>query len=229
MYINGKNITFTDRSVGSINSYLNSTNKSKPLSIEAEYELWLRMQQGSKIAREQLIYANLRYVVSIAKKYLYSGAALEDLIQAGNEGLIKAVDKFDATFGYHLISYATWYVENEVRKAAYDYISHDIDSLDDPIAGDNEKGATHMDFLPSYPSESTEWNVRYTDALNDMKRRLDKEYCLGTGEMLDDYLAMMEKGYTTSDFARKYRLKEQQMKRFLDMVRTIGRQMLKAA
>ena len=107
MYRNGKNITFIDRSVECVNLYLHNIRKAKPLTNEAEYEFWLSMQQGSSSAREQLIFANLPYVVSVAKKYLPSGAALEDLIQAGNEGLVRAVDKFDASLGYRLISFAT--------------------------------------------------------------------------------------------------------------------------
>ena len=112
-------INFTDRSIRSVKTYLSEIGPSKPLTFDEEYNLWCRMQNGSRSAREQLVYANLRYVVTVAKSYLPSGAAFEDLIQAGNEGLVQAVDKFDATLGFRFISFATWFVKKEIRKAAY--------------------------------------------------------------------------------------------------------------
>ena len=112
---------FTDRSVDSVNHYLNDINRRKyePLSNQEEHDLGIRAMQGDKEARERLINANLRYVVSVAKRYQGSEASFEDLIQAGNEGLVKAVDRFDPTLNLRLISYATWYIQNEVRKTAY--------------------------------------------------------------------------------------------------------------
>jgi response regulator of citrate/malate metabolism len=86
-----------------------------------------------------------------------------------------------------------------------------------------------VDRLSSSTYVSADWHVRYDDTLNTLKKGLDKLYWLGTGEMLDDYLSMMKKGLTTSDFARKYHLSDQQMRRFLDMVRTESRHYLKAA
>ena len=197
MYRNGKNITFIDRSVECVNLYLHNIRKAKPLTNEAEYELWLSMQQGSSSAREQLIFANLPYVVSVAKKYLPSGAALEDLIQAGNEGLVRAVDKFDASLGYRLISFATWFIENEVRKAAYDYIRHSHSSLDEPLYADDKDGETHADYLEARPCQSTDWNLRYRDALEALKRRAeDRQY--GLSHLTAELHQMLLDGYTTS-------------------------------
>lgn len=218
MYINGKQIIFTNRTVNSINQYLSNIRKSKPLTIKEEYDLWLLKQQGSKSAREQLIFANLRYVISVAKKYLNSKAPFEDLIQAGNEGLIRAVDKFDASLGYHFISFATWYIENEVRKAAYDYIRHDAISLDESVDADDEKGTTRIDFLTAYPCQSTDWNIRYIDTLNDLKAKADKRQ-YGLGHLTAKLHEMLINGYTTSDFARKYHLSETEMNRLLTILR----------
>ena len=83
---------------------------------------------------------HLLYAMSIAKKYMASHARLEDLFQAGCEGLVIAAHKYDASLGCRFISYATWYVENEVRKAAYDYIKHDIASLNEPINAEEADG-----------------------------------------------------------------------------------------
>lgn len=231
MYQNGKNITFTDRSNSSVDMFLKDIKKSQPLTNEQEYDLWTLMRQGNKRARNKFIKANLRYVVTVAKKYLASGTALEDLIMAGSLGITKAADMFDATLGYRFISFATWYVESEVRKAAYDHLKHKCDtvSLDEPMYPDKDDSDAMIDYLPSSMEVAADWNVRYDDTLAVLKSGLDKQYWQGTGEMLDDYLSMMEKGLTTFDFACKYRLNDQQMRRFLDMVRTESRHYLKAA
>ena len=227
MYKNGKNIIFIDRCVESVNLYFSSIKKAKSLSNEKEYNLWLSMQQGSSSAREQLIFANLPYVVSVAKKYLPSGAALEDLIQAGNEGLVIAVDKFDASLGFRLISFATWFIENEVRKAAYGYIRHNADSLDVSICVEKEED-TLANRVKAHPSQSTDWNLRYRNALQALKERLDKRM-FGLGRLTGKLHQMLLDGYTTSDFARKHRLSERQMNRLLTLIREEADPLLKMA
>lgn len=228
MYKNGKNITIIERSVDSVNLYFSAIRKAKPLSNEAEYELWHRMQHGSRSAREQLIFANLPYVISVAKKYLPSGTALEDLIQAGNEGLVRAVDKFDASLGFRLISFATWFVENEVRKAAYDYIRHDNDSLDESISADDNDGETLISRVKAHPFQSTDWNLRYRDALHALKERLDKRQ-FGLGRLASELHQMLIDGYTTNDFARRHRLNEQQMNRLFTLIREEADPLIKKA
>ena len=231
MYQNGKNISFTDRSNSSVDMFLRDIRKSEPLSSAEEHELWRLMRQGSQHAKNQLINANLRYVVTIAKKYLLSGTAFEDLLMAGSLGITRAADMFDASLGYRFISFATWYIECEVRKAAYDHLKHNSTSvsLDEPIYSDEDDSDTMISCLPSSTDASPDWQVRYDDTLNALKSRLDSHYWQGSGEMLDDYLSMMEKGLTTSDFARKYHLNEKQMHRFLDIVRTESGHCLKVA
>ena len=227
MYQNGINITIIDRSVDSVNLYFHAIRKAKPLSNEEEYNLWLSMQKGSSSAREQLIFANLPYVISVAKKYLPSGAALEDLIQAGNEGLILAVDKFDASLGFRLISFATWFIENEVRKAAYGYIRHNVDSLDMSISAEKEDD-TLANHVKAHPSQSADWNLLYRDALQALKERLDKRM-FGLGRLTGKLHQMLLDGYTTSDFARKHRLNERQMNRLLALIREEADPLLKMA
>lgn len=227
MYQNGINITIIDRSVDSVNLYFHAIRKAKSLSNEEEYNLWLSMQKGSSSAREQLIFANLPYVISVAKKYLPSGAALEDLIQAGNEGLILAVDKFDASLGFRLISFATWFIENEVRKAAYGYIRHNVDSLDMSISAEKEDD-TLANHVKAHSSQSADWNLLYRDALQALKERLDKRM-FGLGRLTGKLHQMLLDGYTTSDFARKHRLNERQMSRLLALIREEADPLLKMA
>lgn len=212
-----KQVIYTDRSNKNVNYILSSIRPSMPLTTEQEYDLWQRMRCGSKTAREQLIVANLRYVVTIAKKYVGSKASLDDLIQSGNEGLVRAVDKFDASLGYRLISYATWYIENEVRKTAYDYRRHKCVSLDEPLFPDNDDGPTHKDFLHGRPCQSTDWNLRYRDALETLKRRAEERQ-YGLGRLTAELHQMLLDGYTTSDFARRHKFPESQMKRLLTIL-----------
>ena len=224
---------FTDRSVDSVNHYISVINRRKfdPLSNQDEHDLGIRAMQGDKEARERLINANLRYVVSVAKRYQSSKAAFEDLIQAGNAGLVIAVDKFDASRGNRLITFATWYIENEISKAAYAHIRHKnrTSSFDEPIDADNSNSATKLNYLPASSDVAPDWHIRYDDTLNALKQRLDKQYYPGAGLMLDDYLTMAEQGFTPSDFALKYNLSANQLKRFLDMVRTESRHYLTPA
>lgn len=218
MYKNGKNIFFANRSVRSLNFYLNGLRKSEPLTTDGEYKLWQEMQNGSRSAREKLINANRCYVVSVAKRYIPSGAPLEDLIQAGNEGLIKAVDKFDASLGFRLITLATWYIENEVCRTANDYRAHKVLSLDETIKIDGKKETTRLSFLSSTPSQSADWNLRYTEALNSLKECADKRIG-GLAHLIDALHQMCLEGYSISDFARRYHLNKYQLNCLLDIIR----------
>ena len=218
MYKNGKNITIIDHSVNSVERIMKDLRKCKPLTPEEEQEVSLDMQQGSKKAFDRLVRSNMPYAMSIAKKYMVSGARLEDLFQAGCEGLVIAAYKFDATFGCRFISFATWYVENEVRKAAYDYINHDIDSLDEPIDAEEPDGDTYLDRLTARPCQSTDWNLRYREALEDLKRKAEERQ-FGLGRLTAELHQMLLDGYSTSDFARRHRLTPKQMDRLFTMIR----------
>lgn len=231
MYKNGKNISFTDRSNSCVNMYLRDIGTSKPLTTEEEYELWHLMRRGSYHARSKLINSNLRYVVTIAKKYLVSGAAFEDLLMAGSLGITKAADLFDASMGYRFISYATWFIESEIRKTAYDHITFKRTnvSLDQPTDSDEDDSNTMIDSLCSSSEVSPDWHLCYDDTLNALKKRLDNHYWQGAGEMLDDYLSMLKAGYSISDFARKHNLSDQQMRNFLHMVHAMSDRVLNAA
>ena len=227
MYINGRNISFTDRSVRSVDLFLSDIKPSEPLTTQQEYNLWVLMRQGNRSAREQLIKANLRFVVSVAKCYLPSGTPFEDLIQAGCEGLVRAVDKFDASLGFRLISFATWFVKNEVSKAAYDYMGHHVESLDEPYF-DNDDNETYADYLRCSPCQSTDWNLRYREALETLKRQAEERQ-YGLGKLTAELHQMLLKGYTTADFARRHHLNEQKMLHILSILREVARSLLRIA
>ena len=100
-----------------VKAYLKEIGKIPLLRPEEEIELAKRILIGDKKAREELIKANLRLVVSVAKRYIRSGMRFEDLIQEGNEGLMKAVEKFDVAKGFKFSTYATWWIRQGITRS----------------------------------------------------------------------------------------------------------------
>ncbi len=100
--------------------YLREIGRVPLLSGEEEIELAVKIAEGSEYAKQRLTEANLRLVVSIAKKYVGRGMYFLDLIQEGNVGLIKAVDKFDHTKGFKFSTYATWWIRQAITRAIAD-------------------------------------------------------------------------------------------------------------
>ena len=103
-----------------VRMYLKEIGKVPLLSAEEEIELAKRMEQGDQEAKKRLAEANLRLVVSIAKRYVGRGMLFLDLIQEGNLGLIKAVEKFDYRKGYKFSTYATWWIRQAITRAIAD-------------------------------------------------------------------------------------------------------------
>ena len=103
-----------------VRMYLKEIGKVPLLTAEQEQDLAQRMLEGDEDAKSQLIEANLRLVVSIAKRYLGRGMQFLDLIQEGNLGLIKAVDKFDHSKGFKFSTYATWWIRQAITRAIAD-------------------------------------------------------------------------------------------------------------
>ena len=103
-----------------VRMYLKEIGKVPLLTAKRERELAERMAAGDESAKDELIEANLRLVVSIAKRYVGKGMFFLDLIQEGNLGLMKAVDKFDYTKGYKFSTYATWWIRQAITRAIAD-------------------------------------------------------------------------------------------------------------
>ena len=103
-----------------VRMYLKEIGKIELLSADRELELAKKMMAGDERAKKQLVEANLRLVVSIAKRYVGKGMSFLDLIQEGNLGLMKAVEKFDYTKGYKFSTYATWWIRQAITRAIAD-------------------------------------------------------------------------------------------------------------
>ncbi len=100
-----------------LSTYLKEINSIPLLTREEEYRFSMAAAAGDQDAREKLVKANLRFVVNVAKKYQNQGLPFMDLISEGNIGLLNAVERFDATKGYHFISYAVWWIRQAILKA----------------------------------------------------------------------------------------------------------------
>ncbi len=109
-----------DLSDDSVRMYLREIGRIPLLTADDEIRLAKRIEKGDKVAKKKLAEANLRLVVSIAKKYIGRGLSLLDLIQEGNTGLLRAVEKFDYRKGYKFSTYATWWVRQAITRAIAD-------------------------------------------------------------------------------------------------------------
>ena len=108
---------FTTRDGKSLEQYFSEISKVDLLTPEAEMALAIKIKNGDEDARDKLIKANLRFVVSVAKQYQNQGLSLLDLINEGNVGLIRATQSFDVTRGFKFISYAVWWIRQSVTQA----------------------------------------------------------------------------------------------------------------
>ena len=111
----------THRDSESIQHYFREIDKYELLTADQEVDLAIRIQNGDLEALDQMVKANLRFVVSVAKKYQNLGLSLSDLINEGNLGLLTAAQKFDHTKGFKFISYAVWWIRQNILKAIQDH------------------------------------------------------------------------------------------------------------
>lgn len=114
-----KRIIYTDRSNSLLNAYLKDISKYKILSYEEVGKLVTEAQKGDMRARDKVVHSNLRFVVTIAKQFQNRGIPLMDLISSGNEGLLKAIEKFDPERGVVFLSYAVWWIKQAIYNSIY--------------------------------------------------------------------------------------------------------------
>lgn len=107
----------TNRESLSLNKYLHEISKIKLIDFKREIELAKKIKQGDNNAFEELVNANLKFVISVAKQYQNQGLSLIDLINEGNLGLIKAARRFDETKGFKFISYAVWWIRQSILQS----------------------------------------------------------------------------------------------------------------
>ena len=110
----------TYKKMESIRTYLKEIKNIPLLTAEEEIELSKKIKKGSEAARKKMIRSNLRLVINLAKKYSHLGTPLMDLIEEGNIGLMKAVEKFDPKRGYRFSTYAAWWIKQSITRSIYE-------------------------------------------------------------------------------------------------------------
>lgn len=139
----------------SVETYFKEIRKFKPLKKEEEIELTDRIKLGDEAAKKKLVESNLKFVVSVAKKYCDGDIPFEDLISEGNLGLIKAAERYDASMGNKFITYAVWWIKAYIN----DYIEKQ------PKEHENDE---HFMTTPIYDNGPFEYDAEYERELYDI-------------------------------------------------------------
>ena len=151
------NPNFTNRKDESLDRYLVEINRVPMISPDREVELAQTIRKGGATgdkAKEQLVTANLRFVVSVAKQYQHQGIPLPDLINEGNLGLITAAGKFDETRGFKFISYAIWWIRQSILQALAEY-SNIVRRPQSQVAVSNKIRKATNDFIQQHQRHPT--------------------------------------------------------------------------
>jgi RNA polymerase primary sigma factor len=184
---------------GSLDQYLRDISKYPLISREDEADLARRIRMGDEEALDKLVRSNLRFVVSVAKKYQNQGVSLSDLINEGNLGLIRAGHKFDETKGIKFISYAVWWIRQAILQALAEQSRivrvplnragtlHRIGKRASALLQELGREATHAEIAEGM--DITEEEVAKTMSISQVHLSLDAPLTPGEDNRLLDYLA----------------------------------------
>jgi RNA polymerase primary sigma factor len=189
----------TSSDEGSLDQYLRDISVYPLISREEEGDLARRIRQGEQEALDKLVRSNLRFVVSVAKKYQNQGVSLSDLINEGNLGLIRAAHKFDETKGIKFISYAVWWIRQAILQALAEQSRivrvplnragtlHRIGKRASALLQELGREATHAEIAEGM--DITEEEVAKTMSISQVHLSLDAPLTPGEDNRLLDYLA----------------------------------------
>lgn len=176
----------------SATAYFKEISNCKPLSREEEFSLWERYKKNNDIeARNKIVSSNLKFVASVAKNYQGRGLSYSDLIAEGNLGLIKAMDKYDATKGIKVISYSVWWIKQTILEALEKRNSIEADDL--PTESNKSELFFDSDEYTSEIEES-ENNVIYSEESEDRQRQNEQKKIIS---IITEHLTNREKDIIT--------------------------------
>ncbi len=202
--------------------YCNEIGRYKLLTAEEEQELaWaIRNGENAEEARERLINSNLRLVVSIAKKFYSEGMTIEDIVQEGNIGLMKAVSRFDVTKGCRFSTYATWWIRESIIRAIQkqghiirvpigESVPYEVVSLDKPIG---EEGDTCLsDYIADENSTAFEEEI-FQSELAQMEQEILNELPDKEAEVLKYRLGFHGRIYSLQELGDTYGLSRERIR-----------------
>ena len=192
--------SITRREQRSLEKYLNDISKYDVLTADEEYNLFLEFRNGCEKALDGIVRHNLRFVVSVAKKYQNMGLSLSDLINEGNLGLIKAARRFDVTRGFKFISYAVWWIRQSILQALNDRgrnirlpsnVQHATTAVNREMAAiyQREERLATVDELAEatgLPPNSIERSMKYYRRTQSLDAPIQSDSSATLGQMLPD-------------------------------------------
>jgi RNA polymerase primary sigma factor len=197
-------ICITKRDTPSLEKYLQEISRLKRIDPDEEVKLSEKIQEGCQQSLQQLVNANLRFVVSVAKQYQHQGLPLCDLVNEGNCGLVKAAERFDGTKGFKFISYAVWWIRQSILQALADHgrvvkvplskinITTQINKVQSMLQQELHRDPTAMELAAStgFKEEEIRTSLYVNTAHYRMDAPLAEEEDLKLSDMLEDKAAI---------------------------------------
>lgn len=173
--------------------YFDEISKTKPLTREEEFELWKDYRENGSIeSRNKLVEANLKFVATIANSYRGRGLSYSDLIAEGNIGLIRAMDKFEATRGYKVISYSVWWIRQSILEALARRNSVGGEELpqeyEEQVSDENESVYYNKNEMPYQFIEEEDEKFDKKQTVSELMGILDDREC----EIITRYYGLLE-------------------------------------
>lgn len=228
--------TITNRDSATLEKYFNEVSRIELLTPEEEVELTRRIRKGDQLALEKLVKANLRFVVSVAKQYHHNKIPLNDLINEGNIGLIRAAKMFDETKGFKFISYAVWWIRQSIMQALDNHArmvrvpSNKLTTLSKMYRAETameqqfERQPTEEELADFLGVEVSE--VKNTNAASLRQSSLDAPFEEGEGNSLLDVLDNPDAASSDSDLVNQDSLSTE-LNRLLSMLTEREREIIK--
>ena len=197
--------------------YFDEISKTKPLTKEEEFLLWKDYKENKNIeARNKLVEANLKFVATIANSYRGRGLSYSDLIAEGNIGLIRAVDKFEATRGYKMISYSVWWIRQAILEAIEKRNNINGDELpkdyEDQVPDEDESTYFSKQETPSRFVDDEDDKTDKKQAIAELLNVLDDR----EAEIITRYYGLLEDPINLEDIGNELNLSKERVRQIME-------------